>query len=304
MDYWKMITEILLVIAIAGGAFVFGPDVSNFLSNVYSNPCDKPIAYSIGTVDSGFRVSDDYFLSAVREAEGMWEKASGKNLFEYSEGKGMKVNLIYDYRQDSTITLNNLDNVLEADEDYYNSLKSEYEAYVSEHDRNNSQLSSLVSEYNQTGFRKKNAEQALAQIRALEEENNSLVDKINELGKKINEFAQKYNANIADYNEMTKSLDSEFEQGNYKSDMQFREIDIYQFDNRETLVAVLVHEMGHALELGHVDNPSDIMYSVGGGGSQSITEEDLSELGKICSKTPWDKFMERFNKLKNERNIF
>jgi len=298
MDYIRRITEVLLVIAILSGVFVFGPDVYSFLSNIYSNPCKTPIIYSIGTIDSGFKVSNDYFLSAIKEAEGLWEKSSGKNFFEYSEGKGMKISLIYDYRQDSTSTLNNLDNVLETDKAYYNNLKNEYDRYVAEYNTNNSKLSSLVLEYNQGGFKKKNSEQALAQIRALEGTNNDLVDKINELGKQINDFAQKYNANIEDYNEMTESFDNEFEQGNYKSNMQSREINIYQFDNRETLVAVLVHEMGHALELEHVDNPVDIMYSIGGGGSQNITEEDLSALDNICSKTGWDKFMERFNKLK------
>jgi len=298
MDYSRIITELLFILVLITGAFVFGPDISSFYVNVLSNPCKDPIAYSIGNIDSGFNVSDEYLLSAVKEAEQSWESVSQKNLFEYSEKGEMKISLVYDYRQDTTIEMNNLDNLLEADELLYNQLKSEYDNHIVQYESLNSRLNQMVSEYNLSGYKKKNAESSLAQIRSLEKERNSLVDEINGLQIQINTLAAKYNLNVKNYNNITDSIDSEFEQGNYVSDYRTREINIYQFDDKKTLVAVLVHEMGHALGLGHSENPSDIMYSVNAGESQSITSEDLADLNIICSKSWWDKIRDKFNNQK------
>jgi predicted Zn-dependent protease len=280
------------------GIFVFGPDISSSYSDMFFNPCKTPIVYSIGNVDSGFGVSSDYLLSVVKEAEQSWESNYKSNLFEYLEGKGMKINLIYDYRQDSTQEINNLDNILGVDEDLYNELKKEYDNYVVQYNSINSKLDQLVSAYNQSGYKKKNAASDLSQIRLYESQRNDLVDKINNLQQQINNLAAKYNVTVKNYNNLTESIDSEFEQGNYVFDAQNKEINIYQFDNKETLVAVLIHEMGHALGLGHSEDPADIMYSVNAGESQDITEEDLNNINNICSKTWWDKVQERLNTIK------
>jgi hypothetical protein len=290
MDYVKIITEVLLVMTVGAAVFILGPDVSSILSQAFSNPCNNPIVYSIGTIDSGFNVSDSYFLSAIKEAEGYWEKASGKNLFEYSEGKGMEMNLVYDYRQSTTSQINKLNNVISSDEAYYDSLKSEYDGDVSQYEANKSKINSLVIEYNQS--RRKNS-QLISQINSLQQTNSDLANKINELAGQINALAAKYNLNVDNYNNIADSLDSEFEQGNYVSSSESREINIYQFDNHEKLVSVLVHEMGHALGLDHVDNPEDIMYSVNAGEGQSITSQDLTALNAICSQSAWEKLLKR-----------
>lgn len=296
MDYERIITEILFISVILVGGFVFGPDIYSFYSKLSSNPCNSPTVYSIGEIDGGFNVSKDYLLSAAEEAEGFWENASGENLFEYSEGKGMAINLVYDYRQDSTKEINDLDNLLDADKAEYNRLKSEYDDYISRYDSLNSKLDKMVSDYNQSGYKKKDAESTLSQIRSYESQRNALIDEINGLQTQINTLASKYNLNVENYNNLTESIDSEFEQGNYVINDKKEEINIYQFDNKGALVAVLVHEMGHALGLGHAENPADIMYSVSAGESQSITEEDLESLRAICSQTWWDKIKELIKK--------
>ena len=47
-------------------------------------PCSKPIAYDVGTFDRRFNISHEYFLSALADAEAIWEKPSGLNLFEHT----------------------------------------------------------------------------------------------------------------------------------------------------------------------------------------------------------------------------
>ena len=308
MDYEKRITEILFILAILLSAFIFGPDLMSLYNRLAFNPCKSPVEYSIGNIDGSFAVSNDYLLSAVEEAEGLWEGASQKNLFEYSLDKGIKINLVYDYRQDSTVQLNNLGGILETDNSYYLNLKREYDGYVVQYNSDKARLDSLVSsygqqlssyqkeidswnknrgsqeKYNQLVLEKQNLDAMLSRIKTMEEQNNALVAKINGLARDINTLAGKVNLNVNNYNDISQSVEKEFEQGNYKADSITKEINIYQFENKEKLVMVLTHELGHALGIGHMDNPEDIMSSINAGESQKITSEDLTELDKICSK--------------------
>jgi predicted Zn-dependent protease len=295
MDYVRRITELLFILAIAFFLYIFWPDLQSGYNRLFFNPCKNPIQYHIGTIDSGFGVSKDFLLSAVKEAEDSWETVSKTNLFNYSEGKGVKVSLIYDYRQNTTKEIDELGKVLDIDESYYSKLKSEYDRYVSEYEKSSADLNSLVSSYNQSGYKKKNAEQLLNEIKEKEADNAVLVEKINNLAKEINSLAEKYNLNAGTYNDLGKSFE-EFEQGNYTADSYSRAINIYQFDNREKLVSVLIHEMGHALEISHADNPQDIMYSVNAGESQNITEWDLSQLNAVCSRNSLVFLMENVKK--------
>ena len=285
MDYGTRIFEIIFIIILGFFAYLFWPDIQSGYSRLFFNPCRIPIQYYVGAVDSRFGVSDDYFLSAIKEAEKAWEEAEKKNLFEYSDGKGVEMNLVYDYRQLATDQLNQLGDVLNIDQTNYTELKQEYDKYVFLYEKSSSELKALVSSYNQSGYRKKNAQQLLDEIRVKEDANAELVGKINGLAAEINSLAQKYNVNAGAYNDLGKSFE-EFEQGNYTSDSYSQSINIYQFEDEGNLVSVLVHEMGHALGLSHSENPKDIMYAVNAGESQSVTEEDLSEINAICSRNP------------------
>ncbi|MFZ3054565.1 MAG: hypothetical protein WA091_01085, partial [Minisyncoccales bacterium] len=184
MDYLKAITEILLVATIGVAVLVLGPDIQSIYSEKFFNPCQNPISYSIGNIDKDFNITNDYFLSAIKDAEKVWEDAAGINFFNYSEEGGMKINFVYDYRQDSTAQINDLSSTLEANEANYAKIKSEYDGYVSQYNSSKSELNNLVLRYNQSG--KKKSEELLLQIRTLEKTINDLVVKINELGNQIN----------------------------------------------------------------------------------------------------------------------
>src|SRR6185436_11415335 len=73
-------------------------------------PCTKPVLYSLGTFDKRFGMSQEVFISALKEAEDIWEKPLGQDLFAYDGAKGdLKVNLIYDYRQKATKDLSSIE---------------------------------------------------------------------------------------------------------------------------------------------------------------------------------------------------
>jgi len=51
----------------------------NNWSNVFpAAPCAKPIPYRLGSFATQFGISQKYFLSALSEAEAIWEKPFGR----------------------------------------------------------------------------------------------------------------------------------------------------------------------------------------------------------------------------------
>ncbi|MFA5072107.1 MAG: matrixin family metalloprotease [Candidatus Pacearchaeota archaeon] len=304
----KKILPILFVLLILSYAFVFQEDIIRAYKSILNkiDPCSTPIAYSVGQFDTEFGISEEVFKSAIKEAEDIWEKASSRDLFEYSSEGEMKVSLIYDYRQESTSEISELDDSLSKSYNYYLLLKSQYESLVIQYNKAGQELNSLIvsynqklaayeskvrawnkkrgteQEYNQLNQEKQELESLSATIKTKQNDVNSMALSINQLATNLNTLANNLNLNIADYNDAVQSAEPEFEQGNYISGIDSREINIYQFESREKLVRVLAHELGHALGIDHLNNSEDIMYPYNIGASKAITEADLVELNKAC----------------------
>jgi predicted Zn-dependent protease len=304
----KKTIELLFVLLILSYTFLFQGDIINFYEKISNKAesCSVPITYSIGKFDTNFNISEEEFKSAIKEAEDIWEKASGRNLFEYSAEGEMKVSLIYDYRQESTSEISYLDSNLSQDNNYYSKLKSQYELLVSEHNQANQELNSLISSYNQRSLvyqkevnawnRKKGTQEKYDQlneekteleslslvIKNKQGETNDMVLSINQMAERLNVLSSDLNLNIAKYNNVIQSSSQEFEQGNYITGPDSKEINIYQFENRDKLVRVLAHELGHALGIDHLNDSEDIMYAYNIGKNQNITKADLQELNTVC----------------------
>ncbi|MCK9445359.1 M57 family metalloprotease [bacterium] len=306
----KKIIEILFLLLIISYIFLFAGDfISTYQKILYKiNPCPTPITYSIGQFDTQFNITQLDFKLAIKEAEDIWEKASGRDLFNYSSSGGMKVGLIYDSRQESTVQIDKMDNNLDQDNNYYLQLKAQYESLVSQYNQLSQSLNNLISSYNSRQsiyekkvsiWNKKSGSQSeynqLVQereelnslsstIKTKQSEVNNLASRINQLAEQLNTLASNLNLNIAKYNDVVESTGQEFEQGNYISGLGEKEINIYQFENHDKLVRVLAHELGHALGIDHIDNSEDIMYAYNIGKNSSITSADLEALNIACPK--------------------
>ena len=313
MNALKKIFRIVIILAAVGAIIYFG---NSFLLKELPQlqqkyfPCQKPITYSIGSFDNKFGISKSEFLSAIGQAGGIWESAINKKLFEYdSSGNGeLKINLIYDYRQEATVKLKNLGITLHDDLSTYNQLKSKYDSLKSYYTSQKSQYDALVQDFNnkkaayeskvsywnnQGGAppavyaelnQEKNALDAQAEeVNKMQNDLNSTVDNINALATTLNRLSADLNLGVQTYNTVGNQRGGEFEEGDYRSDSTGQAIDIFQFDDRQKLIRVLAHELGHALGLEHLDNPSAIMYKFNQGENIKLTADDINALKTLCN---------------------
>lgn len=294
----------LLVICVALGYHIFQTVRS-------MRPCVEPIPYTLGTFSDRFGISQEYFTQALSEAEAIWENGYGRDLFVYDkESKSsnlLKVNLVYDYRQEATEKLDKLGGVVADNKVTYDALqaelKSKKSAYASTETALNARISSFnqkISDYEQqvSFWNKKggapqkeydflmSTRSALdAEMRDIQAEQARLaaeVDSINALVTKINKLAQALNLTVANYNNTNNARGESFEEGLYVTDGKNHYIDIYEFSSRAKLVRVLAHELGHALGLEHVPDSKAIMYEVNNTDTLSLTPDDISALRAVC----------------------
>ena len=305
----KIFGWIIILIFIGALAYFFRTNLLIFKNLFYQQyfPCQQPITYRLGDFDQDFGISQKAFLATIAEAEQIWEKPSGLNLFEYSPSGSLKINLIYDYRQDTTIKLSQLDVEVKEDQATYNKLKQKYlsleKSYLADKkilDVQVAELAYLTTIYNTeieklnrkgrapaTEIEKLNNEetkinQIVTQLKTQQSALNEKVAELNTLSNTLNRLAKNLNLSVDHYNTIGASRGSEFEEGTYLSSISGQEINIYQFENTLKLVRVLAHELGHALNLEHVSSTKAIMYYLNNGVNDKLLPDDLLEIKKHC----------------------
>jgi len=219
----------------------------------------------------------------------------------------LKINLIYDYRQQATSKLASLGITVENTKTSYNTLKTKYAALTTEYNTEKNNFNAQVAVFNQqqqayeaevnswndqggapqTEYNKLQAEKSSldtqsSQLQMEQNQINGMVTEINSMVVVLNRLADTLNLSVDTYNTVGSSPSESFEEGVYTSDGVNRYINVYEFSNRDKLVRVLAHELGHALGLEHVADPKSIMYKINQSDSLILSQDDINELKLKC----------------------
>ncbi|MFH0739898.1 MAG: matrixin family metalloprotease [bacterium] len=306
----KFLAGVFITLLILGFAYYYREDIGRFWQELFNKlqPCQKPIMYSIVSLDPRFGLTKQELLKNLKQAEAIWELPINKDLFAYSATGSLKISLIYDYRQEATDALKKMGIAINGDRSTYDALKIKYNSLIASYNKEKAHIESLsvaynsaksaferdVNYWNSRGGAPKAEYSALEQRRAaldgqlaIINQNsgslNELVSSINSTETILNKLVATLNLKVDKYNTVGSSAGKEFNEGEYIKDANGVKINIFEFKDKEQLLRVLGHEFGHALGLLHIDNPKAMMYYLNEGGNDSLATDDLAAIKEMCA---------------------
>lgn len=270
----------LFLLLILGLGFFFSWQyVPQFQGLFYSSPCDAPLIYTINEVDPRFQLSREEFTKIAAQAAAVWNQAWAKPLLAQGAGD-LTVSLVYDARQGLKNQIDSLeDNLKEGATDLRNEI-TQYETLSAAFKVRIEKFNQDIAHWNsQGGAPPEVYDRLIAEQQDLEKE----AARLNNLARKLNRNAQQYNTQVGSLNKtvdtFNEALTQRPEEGIYSAEEQ--KIEIYFNNNRQELLHTLIHEFGHALGLGHIENPKAIMYPYSTS-EVSLTPEDQQLLTESC----------------------
>lgn len=274
------------------------------------SPCQEPLTYRLGDIDSRFDISQKELADIMEEVEQLWESAVNKDLINLSQNGQVALNLIYSEEQQRTDAEQQFSDRITAKEHRVTTVEREYrrlsdrykKAEKDVHQRLN-EYNSKIETYNQLAKewegkeatsniidRFKTLEREISRLEASlkrkKQHLSSLRERTNAKTEQLNQLIKEHNNLIAEYNNRF-SEPRKFDQGRFVKQGNKQAINIYQFGNRAQLKTVLAHEVGHALGLDHVENPKSIMHNMMAEQNMAnlqLTDEDISALRRHCNR--------------------
>lgn len=258
-------------------------------------PCKLPITYSLGNVDNRLNISTDDAKAAAISAENKWEKAVGKDIFRYDENSKLKIDFIYSPEQKEINDINDQIKklaIVDVDaldintqfEKLFSDLNADYTKYETALDKytaDSDKWQKAGSFANSTYIQLLKDKETLDAWRAQYEAKRIAIQKSQDLVNRKIEIQNKY----ADSTKKDSNLtDGQFISGQNRKGLTNSTIQIFAFDGRSGLIALLTHEMGHEFTRLHAKNEESIMYpTLNTKQTGDLTSEDISLFCSACN---------------------
>lgn len=299
----KKVWVILIAVLILGIGLLFNKQLQTLAEKVfYYSPCDTPMAYSIGTIDSRFNVTPDELLTDSKIAANIWSITQNKQLFVYDpKATDFTINMVYDSRQELTTQINQMNTDLKQQQDNIDPKIKAFKAQQADFEKRVNDLNSQIQYWNGKGGAPKDEyDKLVATQTSLRNEGESLNLTARTLGQTAQEYnlnAQKLNHTIDNYQNV---LQNKPEEGLYEQQGNKRKISIYIDIAKDEFLHTLSHEMGHALGIDHVSNQQAIMYPQT---TNTLTPQDdeISQVTNICLRRPLTEVV--YNRIKETIEI-
>ncbi len=292
------------------------------VQSFFRNPCALPKTFSVGPIDPQFTISKETVKLYSEEAANIWNASYKENklLTHVETGGDIQITFVYDERQRTTIKNERLQRTIDEEKGELSTIKETIDSLKKEYDALENTITAQTKAYNarltkhneeieywnsQGGAPREDYQRLERAAASLETERLSLnanIARFNVLVERIKNYDKDHNQVVSTLNEKISTLNQntlrEFEEGTY--DPNTRMITIYEYGNTVALKRVLIHELGHALALGHVEDKEAIMYSVNQGKSLALTAADKEELMNVCREKTFDDIKESLRTIRDD----
>lgn len=311
----KYLLLILVTIFMAAGVYIFQPISAGVEAFSKTVPCSKPMRYTIGSIDTRFSITKTELEEAVEAAVKTWNSGTNTKLIAKRSGDPVQgditVQLVYDDRQERTdheirfrerirsqqIRLDRQQLRHDEKRDSFDQRSRDYKITAERTSERLNELNEWVNEKNDNGGfagsdleeftqRKKEVEDAQADVQLRQQELDRLARSINSEMDELNEKFNAHNKLIDQYNDEFAG-DLRFAKATYQKTSEGGVVTVNQFINDKELVLILAHEFGHALGISHLRQPESIMYSQMGAQqlnpSIQLTQTDIQAVEQLCN---------------------
>jgi len=120
------------IVSQEAGVYTLSPDIVSYEKESLCS--SLIIAYGEGVVDDRFGISREEFVAAIKEAELIWESALKRDIFVMypAHYNRMKINLVFDTRQEKTLELKRKMEGIDSAKTRYNIVKNEHQGLSSQ----------------------------------------------------------------------------------------------------------------------------------------------------------------------------
>lgn len=309
---------LLALAAIVLALWHYAGDGGRYRHTFAHAPCAIPVHYRLDEIDPRFGFDELTVTTALIDAVSLWQSQSGALLFvESDHPEAMLVSMRFDQRQQSANVRSSLRGGLEQDRaqlERDEAMLAEWgeriEAARDARDRAADALREDAADHEArvAAWNAGQGERGNAYRRALEAERETL----RMASEEVRRMTEDLNGDIAAYNRAAEDMQQRVadfrnrvgryneassgelvESGRYQYEQgSGRRIDVFRVENYEELVRVLAHELGHALGLGHVEQPGALMHAMlhmpGAASAPVVSAEllaaDLEALHQVCGE--------------------